>query len=183
LQYFSEMIRNYLDLSRLEKGEFVVRTGCVHLSGDVVAPALGAMERELAQKKMMVANCISPAIEFEADRDLLRIVYDNLISNAIKYGKEGGCIQLDAGVEDGQVISSVWNEGRGIPPGKMSLLFNKFSRLDTPEYAGKKGTGLGLYICKEIVEKHRGRIWAESHEGEWTRFVFSLPRSQNREKE
>jgi signal transduction histidine kinase len=58
----------------------------------------------------------------------------------------------------------------------MSMLFKKFRRLDTPGYAGEKGSGLGLYICKEIIEKMGGEIWADSKEGEWVKFSFRLPR-------
>ncbi len=124
---------------------------------------------------MALENNIPPQLELEADRDLLRIVYDNLVANAIKYGKEGGKVALDAVEQDSLVTLSVSNEGAGIPADKLPRLFKKFSRLDIPAYRGKKGTGLGLYICNEIVEKHGGKITAESKEGEWVRFSFTLP--------
>ena len=125
---------------------------------------------------MVVEDHISEELVLNVDGNLLRIVYDNLLSNAIKYGREGGAIVLDARADDGHVTLSVLNESdAGIPKDKLPLLFEKFRRLDSPEYAGKKGTGLGLYICKEIVEKQGGEIWAESEEGEWVRFSFTLP--------
>ncbi|MCI0476963.1 MAG: cache domain-containing protein, partial [Anaerolineales bacterium] len=176
LRYFREMIANYLDLSRLEKGELRANPTRVALASDVVAPIVEGLARALQEKQMTLENGIPPALELEADRDLLRIVYDNLLSNAIKYGKEGGKIALAARANDAIVTLSVLNEGNGIPPDKMELLFKKFSRLSGAGYAGKKGTGLGLYICKEIVEKHGGKIWAESQVGAWTKFVFELPK-------
>ncbi|HWT81235.1 MAG TPA: ATP-binding protein, partial [Candidatus Methylomirabilis sp.] len=111
------------------------------------------------------------------DDNLLRIVYDNLLSNALKYGSEGGTIVLDLHVNRTQVVLSVQNDGAGIPQEKMPLLFEKFRRLDLPQYAAQKGSGLGLYICKEIVRKLGGEIWADSKTGEWVRFSFSVPMS------
>jgi signal transduction histidine kinase len=176
LRYFREMIANYLDLSRLEKGELRVNRARVVLQTDVVAPMIDALARSLQEKRMQVENEIPPTLELNADRDLLRIVYDNLLSNAIKYGREGGKIVLTAREETAKVTLSVWNEGEGIPSEKMDLLFKKFSRIPGTSSAGKKGTGLGLYICKEIVEKHGGKIWVESQVGAWTKFTFELPR-------
>jgi len=175
LRYFREMIANYLDLSRLEKGELRVNPTRVALQSDVVAPIVEGLARALQEKRMTLENEIPPTLELNADRDLLRIVYDNLLSNAIKYGREGGKIVLTARANDGTVTLSVWNEGDGIPEDKMNLLFKKFSRIPGTSSAGKKGTGLGLYICKEIVEKHGGKIWAESQVGAWTKFTFELP--------
>jgi two-component system NtrC family sensor kinase len=175
LDYFQDMVKNYLDLSRLEKGELEVKKTQVSLNSQVVVPVLEGLERGFQDRQMVVENRISEDMLLNADGNLLRIVYDNLLSNAIKYGQEGGAVVLDAQRSDGQVTLSVRNDSEGIPPEKISLLFKKFSRLDTPEYASKKGTGLGLYICREIIEKQGGKIWADSKMGEWVRFSFTLP--------
>lgn len=176
LNYFHDMIKNYLDLSRLEKGEFNVNKRSVILHEEVLMPFIEELQPEIQQKKMKVENHIPHEIELYADKDLLMIVYDNLLANAIKYGREGGTIVLDVHEDKGDFTMSVYNEGEGIPRVKMSMLFQKFSRINTPEYAGKKGTGLGLYVCKEIIEKQGGKIWAESEEGKWARFTFALPK-------
>jgi signal transduction histidine kinase len=97
------------------------------------------------------------------------------VSNAIKYGREGGTISVEADRTGGQCVIKVANEGEGIPADKIPLLFRKFSRVHDPKLVGKKGTGLGLYICKEIIEKHGGRIWVESEQGKWAKFTVSLP--------
>ncbi len=177
LSYFGDMIKNYLDLSRLEKGELRVNKIPLKLCPDVVDPVLSGLARGIQERKMVVENVIPPQLEFHADRDLLRIVYDNLLSNAVKYGREGGRIVLDAKENETMVTLRVQNEGAGIPADKLPQLFKKFSRLEGPAYRGKRGTGLGLYICNEIVEKHGGKIQAESKEGEWVRFFFSLPKN------
>ncbi len=177
LRYFEEMIRNYLDLSRLEKGELQVHRARVALDSEIIQPVIDGLHGAIEERRMTVESTIPPGLALDADRDLLRIVYDNLLTNAVKYGREGGRILLEAQGGPDTFTLAVCNEGPGIPPDKLPMLFKKFGRLDTPEYAGKKGTGLGLYICKEIVERHGGRIWAESEEGRWTRFAFTLPQA------
>jgi len=174
LDYFHEMIKNYLELSRAERGELKVNKQrlAVH---SVVEPVIESLKQELERRKMMIRNNIPAGLCVEADRDLLRIVYDNLLSNAVKYGREGGNVVLDAQESSDEVVLSVYNEGPGIPKDKMALLFKKFGRLDNPAFVGRTGTGLGLFICKEIVEKHGGRIWVESEEGKWAKFIFTLP--------
>jgi signal transduction histidine kinase len=174
LDYFNDMIKNYLDLSRLEKGELEVNKHRIPLH-DAVTPVLEGLERELQEKQMVVENRIHEDTFVAADGNLLKIVYDNLLSNAIKYGRQGGMIVLDAQENNGEVTLGVRNDGEGIPPEKTPLLFSKFGRLDSPAHAGERGTGLGLYICKEIVEKHGGRMWADSKMGEWVKFSFTLP--------
>jgi len=176
LDYFQDMIKNYLDLSRLEKGELEVSKHRVPVKEEVVVPVLDGLGRALEERQMVVENRVPDDLVLNADGNLLRIVYDNLLSNAIKYGEEGGAIVLDARRDDDRLTLSVRNDSEtGIPADKLPLLFEKFRRLDSPEYAGKKGTGLGLYICKEIVEKQGGEIWADSEVGEWVEFSFVLP--------
>jgi signal transduction histidine kinase len=177
LHYFHDMIKNYLDLSRLEKGELEVTKSPVAIYTQVIAPIIEGLARELEEWQMVVRNRIPEDLTLNVDGNLLRIVYDNLLSNAIKYGREGGAVVID--IQDGkdQVTMSVLNDSAGIPAEKIPLLFKKFSRLDDPEYAGKKGTGLGLFICKEIIEKHGGKIWVDSQMGEWVKFSFTLPRN------
>jgi two-component system NtrC family sensor kinase len=180
LDYFQEMIKNYLDLSRLEKGELEAHRQCVHLRSQVVEPVIEGLSKSLEEREMHLVDRLPEDLEVYADSDLLRVVYDNLLSNAIKYGEEGGTIALDASLGEDEVTLSVYNEGQGIPPEQMPRLFKKFSRLDSPEYAKEKGTGLGLFICREIVEEHGGQIWADSEEGEWVRFSFTLPDQSRR---
>jgi two-component system, NtrC family, sensor kinase len=179
LEFFNEMIKHYLDLSRVEKGELKVNKRMVNLLNDVVRPVTEGMQSALKNKGMTIHNCLTSRMEVDADRDLLRIVYDNLLSNAIKYGRESGVIRLEAQPSNGDMVLGVYNEGEGVPPGKMCMLFRKFSRIDNPKHAGMKGTGLGLYICKEIIERHGGRIWAESRAGEWIKFSFTLPNQKD----
>jgi two-component system NtrC family sensor kinase len=172
LDYFHDMIKNYLDLSRLERGELEVNTARVPIVSDVVAPVMEGLGRELQEGQMVVENRVPGGMEVECDPNLLRIVYDNLLSNAIKYGRAGGTILLDAQEGVDSVTLCVRNDGEGLTQEEMAQLFRKFGRLGQ---VGKKGTGLGLYICREIIEAHGGEIWVDSKLGEWVMFSFKLP--------
>jgi signal transduction histidine kinase len=178
LEDLRDMIRNYLDLSRLEKGELEVIKTFFPLRSRVVQPVLEELDGELQRQQMVVENDIPEGKVVCADAALLKIVYCNLLANAIKYGRQGGTIRLEVQEGEQAVTISVSNEGRGIAPEQMPLLFRKFRRLHNPEYADQRGTGLGLYICREIVEKHGGSIWAESQMGEWVKFSFTLPKEE-----
>jgi two-component system NtrC family sensor kinase len=180
LDYFQDMVRNYLDLSRLEQGQLVVKKRSFKLCETVIGPSLEALERQMQDRQITVDNRVPENLVVNADPTLLRVVYDDLLSNAVKYGRAGGGILLEAEERADKVVLSVRNDGEGIPPEKQAQLFKRFSRLDTPSAAGKKGTGLGLYICKEIVEKHGGEIWSESRMGEWVKFSFTLPHDVGR---
>lgn len=115
-----------------------------------------------------------PVIKADALR--LRQVLNNLVSNAVKYSPAGGTIALRAR-ERGpdQVLVQVIDEGLGIPEDQVGRLFQKFERVRGQEHMRIPGTGLGLYICKRIIEGHRGRIWVESESGQGSTFAFSLP--------
>jgi signal transduction histidine kinase len=180
LEDLKDMIRNYLDLSRLEKEELEIAKSHFPLQSRVVQPVLEELEAEIQRSRMVVETDIPEGKVVYADAGLLRIVYHNLLSNAVKYGLNGGTIRLGVR-ENGQAVTlSVGNDSIGITPDQMPMLFKRFSRLYNPEYANQRGTGLGLYICREIVEKHGGSIWADSQVGEWVRFSFTLPKGEVR---
>ena len=111
-----------------------------------------------------------------ADPGRLRQVLNNLVSNALKYSPLGSTVTLRAH-ERGrdQVMVEVIDEGLGVPADQAGRLFQKFERVRSPEHLKIPGTGLGLYICKRIVEGHRGRIWVESEPGQGSTFAFTLP--------
>ena len=110
-----------------------------------------------------------------ADRDKVRQVLVNLIENAIKYSPDGGRIELGVTGADGHVRFSVKDEGLGIPPEEQSRVFEKFYRLDPQMTRGVGGTGLGLYICHELVGRMGGQIWVEANEDKGSTFLFELP--------
>jgi two-component system phosphate regulon sensor histidine kinase PhoR len=104
-----------------------------------------------------------------------RQVLTNLLDNAIKYSPQGGRIELGVEADDGHVRFTVRDEGLGIPLGEQKRIFEKFYRLDPDHRRGIGGSGLGLYICRELVRSMNGRIWVESDPGQGATFAFELP--------
>jgi two-component system phosphate regulon sensor histidine kinase PhoR len=116
------------------------------------------------------------------DRDKVRQVLVNLVENAIKYSPDGGHVEVGVEpVEDEEVVRfHVRDEGLGIPADQQGRIFEKFFRLDPGMARGVGGTGLGLYICSELVERMGGRIWVESNEGRGSTFFCELPLAGSR---
>jgi PAS domain S-box-containing protein len=110
-----------------------------------------------------------------ADRDKARQVLVNLIENAIKYSPDGGRVEIGVQSRDTEVRFHVKDEGMGIPPEEQSRVFEKFYRLDPQMTRGVGGTGLGLYICDELVGRMGGRIWVEGNKDKGSTFFFDLP--------
>jgi PAS domain S-box-containing protein len=110
-----------------------------------------------------------------ADRGQLRQVLANLVDNAIKYSPDGGPVEVRLEERDGCVRFEVLDEGLGIPAGEHRRVFEKFYRLDPNMTRGIGGTGLGLYISRELVRRMQGRIWVESRLGEGSRFFVEIP--------
>jgi signal transduction histidine kinase len=174
-EYLEEMVVRYLNLSRIEKGELDVHKRNVDLSRDVLAPLLPAIQAQLQAVNMNLENLVPEKFFLPADPGLLRVVLENLLSNGAKYGREGGRIEVGAVREGSETRIWVKNDGDGIPPEDLGRLFQKFVRLAGAPGHQRKGTGLGLFICREIIAKHGGRIWAESQPGKWAKFIFTLP--------
>ena len=115
---------------------------------------------------MQLSQWITPEnLTVECDPYLMKIVMINLISNACKYGDKGSEIRVRVEKLEKAFTVSVWNEGPGFPPDLHSQLFKKFSRLQTPDLANKKGTGVGLYNVNRIIQLHGGLINARSTPG------------------
>jgi len=174
-EYLEEMVVRYLNLSRIEKGELEVRKRNIDLSRDVLAPLLPAIGPQLQAAKMTLEDLVPEKFPLSGDPGLLRVVLENLLSNGVKYGREGGRVEVGAAVDGSESRIWVKNDGDGIPPEDLSRLFQKFVRLPGAPGHQRKGTGLGLFICREIIAKHGGRIWAESEPERWAKFIFTLP--------
>jgi PAS domain S-box-containing protein len=109
------------------------------------------------------------------DENKLRQVLTNLIDNAIKYSPDGGEVEVQLAAENGQCLIVVADEGLGIPSSELERIFEKFYRLDPQQTRGVGGSGLGLYICRELVERMDGRLEVESEPGRGSRFTVALP--------
>ena len=179
LRYMSDISDNFLQLSRIERGELSVTKSRVNLRESIIEPLLEDKRGLLETRKISLETEIPEGFSMTADPNHLRVVFENLISNAIKYGKEGGRIVIAAESEDGNAEISVWNEGPPIPPEQLKTLFEKFRRFDADTVSSKRGAGLGLFLVKHIVDQHDGEVAVESAEGEGTRFIIRLPGNAN----
>jgi len=172
----SKMVENLLYASRIQAGGLKLNREPV---------ALGPLAQRVVQRLSSLSARHTLRVEMPdtlpavlADYERIEEVLVNLVENAIKYSPQGGEVVVSAEVTSDEVIVSVTDQGIGIPPEERERLFERFSRLDSRLVRQMKGTGLGLFICKSIVEAHGGRIWAETAPGGGSRFRFTLPREQ-----
>jgi two-component system, sensor histidine kinase and response regulator len=128
-----------------------------------------------AQKKeIALINQIDPALQAFADADMVNIVLRNLLANAIKFSTAGDSITVWAKPQENFIQVCVQDTGQGISPQNLEKLFGK-ADFSTTGTANEKGTGLGLQLCQDLIEKNNGRIWVESQEGQGSSFYFTLP--------
>jgi two-component system sensor histidine kinase VicK len=113
-----------------------------------------------------------------ADPDKLRQVLTNLVDNAVKYSPDGGSVRISLSRSGNRLRINVADQGLGVPPGEQERIFEKFFRLDPNLTRGVGGTGLGLYICRELVHRMHGRIWLVSDGRRGSTFTVELPVAQ-----
>jgi signal transduction histidine kinase/ActR/RegA family two-component response regulator len=169
------LIRDILDFSKLDSNAMVMNFETASLS-EVLRTAVGDLSPLLAQHDLELVQEIAadlPPVVLDEYR-ILQVV-TNLVSNAIKFSTPGHRVHLRAETQDGSVVVHVRDEGEGIAPRDRKRLFKKFSQVDSSTTRKVGGTGLGLVICKAIVEAHGGAIWCESEIGSGSTFSFRLP--------
>jgi NtrC-family two-component system sensor histidine kinase KinB len=167
------LISDILDIAKIESGTMKLNVT------RVPAGALLESVRKLYQvpadgKRVAVTAVPAPGLELSCDAPLLERVLMNLTGNALKFTPEGGSIELSVRASGADVEFAVKDTGPGIPADKLDAVFEKFKQLDR-DTATRSGYGLGLSICRKIVELHGGRIWVESPPGQGSRFAFSVP--------
>jgi signal transduction histidine kinase len=169
------LINDFLDLSKIEAGRLELVKAEIDLAQLIQASLEDYMVLAREKKISLKGRFEKPLSRISVDAARLGQVFTNLISNAIKFTGEGGTIELGAAQNDGETTVWVKDSGVGIPAHEIGDLFEKYRQTQSGKTSKHKGTGLGLVICKMIVESHGGKIWAESHEGKGTTFFFNLP--------
>jgi two-component system NtrC family sensor kinase len=186
LNYGKEMALSFNHLSRAESEGFAPRRRWIpNFYEEVIQPAINDFSPEASQRRMTIHFQGDPGRVF-ADPDLMRVVMENLLGNAVKYGQEGSEIRITAQETDHSFRVKVWNQGVGVPRERFPDLFAKFSRIQDPKLKLQKGTGVGLYLVKKIVELHGGKVGVEGEYEHWIEFWFEVPiknLSSNTEKE
>ncbi len=175
-EFLLTLINDILDLSKIEAGK--IELVPAKMSIPVTIHETLSLIKEKAMKHNVLLNTeFDPEIEFiDADKQRFKQVLFNLLSNAVKFSKEeGGTVTITAKKEGDMAQISVSDTGIGIKEENLSKLFHKFEQLESGISQKYGGTGLGLAITKQLVELHRGRIWAQSKYGEGSTFTFLIP--------
>lgn len=172
----TKLINGFLNVSRLESGQ-------IHIDRTVfdMAALIKETEDEFTAQTNTHQLVFAPVLEtvVDADRDKIGQVINNLISNAIKYSPPGTTIHIACLAQNGRVKVSVRDEGIGISAENLPRLFERFYRVNNQGYQSVAGFGIGLYLCYEILQRHGGKIWAESEPGHGSTFNFELPLAEN----
>jgi len=170
------IVNDILDVSKIEFGQRALQRKPFDLA-PVLEEVVSMLTPTLLEKQIDVVVAIPESLpKMDADEDLLKQVFINLISNAVKYSPSGTTVTIDAREEAVDIRVTVEDQGIGIPADEVEHVFDKYFRARQERSAKFEGVGLGLAIVKNIVEQHGGTITVESQEGVGSKFIFSIPR-------
>lgn len=170
IRKMTTMINGFLNVSRLESAQLVIQKAEFNLN-KLLAEMVE--ESDLIQYSHTITLSVKENITINADRDKIGNVISNLLSNAIKYSAAGTVVHVSCNITGNEVTVSVADQGIGISGDDAKKLFQRYYRVGSNQTIS--GFGIGLYLSAEIVQRHGGKIWVESTEGEGSTFLFSLP--------
>jgi PAS domain S-box-containing protein len=171
------MINGFLNISRLESGKIHIEQQSFDI--EILIKEM-ITEASLTASMHLIHLVQCAPILVNADREKVGSVISNYLSNAIKYSPKGKNIEITCAMKDNQVIVSVKDEGMGIKPGDLDKIFDRYYRVETSHTQHIAGFGIGLYLSSEIIQRHGGKVWAESESGVGSTFYFSLPLEPDR---
>jgi len=169
------LINNLLDWALLQMDKLTIQSEKIDLA-EIVDQNFKLLS-SLQLKEMKLINRIAPGSLGWGDLNMINLVFRNLILNAIKFSESGGVIEVSAKAKGDYYTISVKDHGVGIRAEVQSILFDKTTGYSTRGTANEKGTGLGLILCKEFIEKNGGQIWLESEEGKGSTFYFTIKKA------
>lgn len=175
-QQLQTLIQNLLNVNKIEKEQLSVSPEAIDYS-TILTKAVEDLRSQATQKEIVLtlAPTTQPLPRVLADPIRLSEVVTNLLANAINYTNPGGKVEISTTISPTDITTTVSDTGIGIPKEAIPHLFTKFFRVSNLEQKASKGTGLGLYISKSIIEKLHGKIWVESEAGKGSKFLFTLP--------
>ena len=185
-QRMVDLVNSLLNVSRLELGTFIVEPAKAHLK-DICEDVLKELDSQIKKKQQEVTtNYDSKVPEMLVDPKLTRIIFQNLLSNAVKYTPDKGKVQVSIEINpknDKEILIQVSDTGYGIPKHQQDKIFTKLFRADNVKKMESEGTGLGVYIIKQIIDTAGGKIWFASEEDKGTTFYITIPKSGMKKRE
>jgi len=173
------LVNDLLNVSRIEEGRFQYKFITSSIE-DLIETTTKEFTYSLEEKQMSLEfqRGTKPLPLVRMDQAKIHVVLQNLLSNAINYTPPGGKIRINLKVQDSFIEVSVKDNGMGIPESQKASLFQRFFRADNAVRMQTEGSGLGLFIAQNIIQNHKGRIWADSEENKGSIFYFTLPIAQ-----
>ncbi len=186
LQNQYTLLEDLLEWSKIQRNTINFNPTATQLNS-VVNETLTLLKENAERKKILLVNLVEDRLVVNADRNLLRSIFQNLISNAIKFSFENGEIKISAkesaipghpgkAGKDDMIEICVYDSGVGLNQDEIEKIFSIHTGHSQPGTKGEKGSGLGLILCKEMIEKHGGKIRIESEKGIGSKFYFTLPK-------
>lgn len=168
------LLTDLLNWAKIQMDNFEFKPTYINLKSEVDF-IFSYYQIQAKQKGIELVNEIGDDIAVHFDKDMLSVVFRNLISNSIKFTNSGGLVKIKAEQKGERILVNVIDNGVGIDPENIEKLFRIDIRFTTPGTKEEKGTGLGLMLCKEIIERHKGTITVESEPDKGSKFIFTLP--------
>jgi len=175
----NRLISDILLISKVEQEGLPLKLEEIDMVS-VIEECVDTVQEELTKKQLQLSMPERGEVRFEADRDRLKQIILNLVSNAIMYTPPGGKIRIDAADRGEEVHFVIEDTGIGIAKKDIPRIFERFYRVDKARSRNSGGTGLGLAIVKHLVESHHGKIHVESEPGVGSKFTIVFPKKQNR---
>ena len=174
LQAMNRLIEDMLETARLEDSRLQLKKRRLE-AGELLASVVEEARKEVTDKHTIELDVPRKPVEIEADADRVATIVANLIDNALKYSPDGGKVRCALKSDGGDALITVSDQGLGIDVDQQKSLFTRFGRVLTPESDGIRGTGLGLYLSRQLARLHGGDITVDSKPGKGSTFTLELP--------
>lgn len=176
--YLIKLVSDLLDAEKLESGDLEIELNATSIRA-IVEKTVGATQESAKAQKVKLVTEVSDG-GLVADEDRIVQVLINLVSNAVKYSQAESSVTIVGKIEGAgeRALFSVIDAGPGVPANQREAIFQRYKQLEQPKKLKRRGFGLGLAICKALVEAHKGKIWLESEEGKGSKFSFAIPNTK-----